>query len=71
MTVAVNMSRDDQQGKQQNSKHRLQGKQAQWIGDVRSGPWPVTMLEVKKGHTRCTIVFGSSIVEIMRRQVSN
>jgi hypothetical protein len=49
MTVAVNMSRDYQQGKQQNSKHRPQGKQAQWIGDVRSGPWPVTMLEVKKG----------------------
>jgi hypothetical protein len=25
------------------------GKQAQWIRDVKSGPWPVTMLEVKKG----------------------
>jgi hypothetical protein len=47
------------------------GKQAQWIRDIRSGPWPVTMLEVKKGHTRCTIAFGWSNVEIMRRQVSN
>jgi hypothetical protein len=52
MTGAVNMSRDDQQGKQ-NSKHRLQ-----WGGgstmdirirDVRSAPWQVKMLEVKKG----------------------
>jgi hypothetical protein len=25
------------------------GEQAQWIRDVRSGPWQVTMLEVKKG----------------------
>jgi hypothetical protein len=25
------------------------GKQAQRIRDVRSGPWPVTMLEVGKG----------------------
>jgi hypothetical protein len=49
MAVAVNMSRDDQQGKQ-NSKHKPHwGKQAQWIRDVRSGPLPVTMLEVKKG----------------------
>jgi hypothetical protein len=49
MTVAVNMSRDDQQGKQ-NSKHTLcQGKQVQWIRDVGSAQWPVTMLEVKKG----------------------
>jgi hypothetical protein len=25
------------------------GKQAQWIRDVRSGPCPVTMLDIKKG----------------------
>jgi hypothetical protein len=25
------------------------GEQAQWIRDVRSRPWPVTMLEVGKG----------------------
>jgi hypothetical protein len=25
------------------------GGKAQWIKDVRSGSWPVTMLEVKKG----------------------
>jgi hypothetical protein len=66
------MSRDDQQGKQ-NSKHRARqgGEQAQWIRDVRSGLWQVTMLEVKKGHTRRTILFGWLNVEIMRRQVSN
>ena len=28
---------------------RARGKQAQWIRDVRSEPWQVTMLEVKKG----------------------
>jgi hypothetical protein len=50
---------------------RARGKQAQWIWDVRSGPWPVTMLEVTKGNTRHTIAFGWSNVEIMRRQVSN
>jgi hypothetical protein len=47
------------------------GKQAQWIRDVRSGRWPVTMLEVKKGHTRCTIAIGLSNDEIMRRKVSD
>jgi hypothetical protein len=71
MTVAVNMSRDDQQSKQ-DSKHRpCWGKQAQWIRDVRSGPWPVTMLEVNERPTRCTIAFGWSNVEIMIRQVSD
>jgi hypothetical protein len=50
---------------------RTGGKQAQWIRDVRSGPWPVTMLESKKGHTRHTIAFGWLNVEIMRRQVSD
>jgi hypothetical protein len=47
-TVAVNMSRDDQEMEQQTEA--AQGKQAQWIRDVRSGPWPVTMLEVGKGR---------------------
>jgi hypothetical protein len=33
-----------------STKHRPNGgKQAQWILDVRSGPWPVTMLEVGMG----------------------
>jgi hypothetical protein len=31
------------------STGHARGKQAQWIRDVRSGPLPVTMLEVKKG----------------------
>jgi hypothetical protein len=37
--------------KKWNSKHRLhwRGGQAQWIRDVRSRPWPVTMLEIEKG----------------------
>jgi hypothetical protein len=42
------MSRDDQQTEQQ-TQAAPGGKQAQWIRDVRSGPWPVTMLEVGKG----------------------
>jgi hypothetical protein len=42
------MSRDDQQTEQQ-TQAVPGGKQAQWIRDVRSGPWPVTMLEVGKG----------------------
>jgi hypothetical protein len=41
------MSRNDQQTEQQNTSH-AGGKQAQWIRDVRSEPWPVTMLEVGK-----------------------
>jgi hypothetical protein len=49
MTVAVNMSRDDQQGKQNSKRRPHPWEQAQWIRHVRSGPWPVTMLELKKG----------------------
>ena len=71
MTVAVNMSRNDLQGNGTANTGHTRGKQAKWIRDVRSGPWQVTMLENRKGHTRCTITFGLSNVEIMRRQVSN
>jgi hypothetical protein len=36
--------------KKWNSKHKPHGgKEAQWISNVRSGPWPVTMLEIGKG----------------------
>jgi hypothetical protein len=41
------MSRDNQEMEQQTQA--VLGEQAQWIRDVRSRPWPVTMLEVGKG----------------------
>jgi hypothetical protein len=47
------------------------GEQAQWISNVRSGPWPVTMLEEKNGHKTHNTAFGWSNVEIMSRQVSD
>jgi hypothetical protein len=47
MTVAVNPSRNGQETEQQTQA--APGEQAQWKRDVRSGPWPVTMLEIGKG----------------------
>jgi hypothetical protein len=41
------MSRNDQEMEQQIQA--MPGKQAQWIRDVWSGPWQVTMLEIGKG----------------------
>jgi hypothetical protein len=48
MTVAVNTTRNNQETEQQ-TQATWGGKQAQWIRDVRSGQWAVTMLEEGKG----------------------
>ena len=47
------MSRTNDQEMEQQTQAALEGGggggQAQWIRDVRSGPWQVTMLEIEKG----------------------
>jgi hypothetical protein len=46
------MSRTNDQEMEQQTQAALEGGgggQAQWIRDVRSRPWPVTMLETEKG----------------------
>jgi hypothetical protein len=48
MTVAVNMSRNEQEMSKTTNTGCNNGKQGKWIRDVRSGTWQVTMFEVGK-----------------------